>query len=103
MSQLKDLLEAGTSDNFLLLDVRMNDEFAFCNIGGENIPMPELPARMDELPEDKSTEIAVLCRSGGRSARMTRFLIKSGYPNAVNVAGGILAWSREIDATVPTY
>lgn len=89
-------------ENFLLLDVREPDELAIASIPwAVAIPMDEVPARIAELPKDKP--IAVLCRSGARSGRVTEFLNQNGYPNAANVAGGILAWSREIDPSVPQY
>ena len=90
------------AEDFLLLDVREPDEIKIASIPWATvIPMGEVPARLDELPKDKP--IAVLCRSGGRSGRVTQFLNENGYPNAVNVAGGILDWSKTIDPTVPQY
>jgi len=56
--------------------------------------------RVDELNRD--SEIVVLCRSGRRSLEVARFLQQSGF-KTVNLAGGILAWSRDVDATIPTY
>ena len=47
-------------------------------------------------------EVVVLCRSGRRSLEVANFLQQNGF-QAVNLAGGILAWSRELDATIPTY
>ena len=89
-------------DDFLLLDVREPDEIATASIPWATvIPMGEIPERVGELPADKP--IYVLCRSGARSGRVTQFLNQNGYPDAHNVAGGILAWSREIDPSVPQY
>jgi rhodanese-related sulfurtransferase len=89
-------------EDFVLLDVREPDEIATASIPWAiTIPMGEIPARYGELPTDKP--IAVLCHGGMRSARVTAFLNQNGVPNAVNVAGGIDAWSTSIDPTVPRY
>jgi adenylyltransferase/sulfurtransferase len=89
-------------EDFVLLDVREPDELAIASIPwAVAIPMGDVPERVAELPKDKP--IAVLCRSGARSGRITAFLNQNGYPNAVNVAGGILAWGKEIDPSVPQY
>jgi len=86
----------------VLLDVREPDEIATASVDGATlIPMGEIPARASELPTD--VPILVLCHSGGRSARVTGYLNANGFPNAVNVAGGIDAWSVEIDPSVPRY
>ena len=69
--------------------------------GATLIPMGEIPARYAELPSDRP--IVVLCHAGSRSARVAQFLNDNGYPNAVNLAGGIDAWSVAIDPSVPRY
>lgn len=84
---------------FILLDVREASEYAAARIEGSTlIPLSELPARFGEL--DRSLRLAVHCRSGARSERAVAFLIGKGY-DAVNVAGGIRAWSERIDPSVP--
>lgn len=89
-------------EDFLLLDVREPDELAIASIPwAVAIPMGQIPERLAELPKDKP--IAVLCRSGARSGRVTEFLNGNGFPDAANVAGGILAWSDAIDPSVPKY
>jgi rhodanese-related sulfurtransferase len=65
-----------------------------------HIPMGEVADRLGEL--DRGREVVVLCRSGRRSLQVANFLQQNGF-RAVNLAGGILAWSRELDATIPTY
>jgi len=62
--------------------------------------MGEIAERLGEL--DRSKETVVLCRSGRRSLEVANFLQQNGF-RAVNLAGGILAWSRDVDATIPTY
>ncbi len=100
VSELARRHDAG--EDFLLLDVREPDEIATASIPWASvIPMGEIPERVAELPADKP--IYVLCRSGARSGRVTQFLNQNGYPDAANVVGGILAWAKEIDPSVPTY
>ncbi len=65
------------------------------------IPMGELPDRLSELDPDKTT--VVLCRSGGRSLQVAQFLQRQGFKSPLNLAGGILAWSRELDPRIPEY
>jgi rhodanese-related sulfurtransferase len=75
-----------------LLDVRQPEEFRTGHVpGAKLIPLGELSSRMEELP--KNQEILVICRSGNRSMSATRQLTHAGY-NAVNINGGILAWSQ---------
>lgn len=100
VQDLKAKHDAG--EDFMLLDVRGPDEIATAAIPWATvIEMPEIPERLAELPKDKP--IAVMCHAGGRSARVTTYLNDNGYPNAVNVAGGITAWAEEIDPSVAIY
>jgi len=88
-------------DALTLLDVREDWELGVASVPGiVHIPMGQVADRLSEL--DRNKEIAVLCRSGRRSLEVAKFLQQNGF-RAVNVAGGILAWSRELDATIPTY
>ena len=76
-----------------LLDVREDDEWAAGHAPtAQHLPMSELTARLGELPADDP--LYVICRSGGRSARVVAFLAGQGYP-AVNVDGGMQAWSAQ--------
>ncbi len=84
-----------------LLDVREGWELAIASVPGiVHIPMGDVAERVGEI--DRNTEVVVLCRSGRRSLEVARFLQQNGF-NAVNLAGGILAWSRDVDATIPAY
>lgn len=86
----------------VLLDVREDWELAIARLeGAVHIPMGEIPARYRELQPDR--DIVVLCRSGGRSAQVARFLEQQGYERVWNLAGGILAWSEQVDPSVPPY
>ena len=90
--------QAGT----LLLDVREGWELEIARLPqAVHIPMAELPNRLAQL--DRSRDIVVMCRSGGRSLRAARFLEAAGYPSVANLAGGILAWQRDVDPTLATY
>jgi rhodanese-related sulfurtransferase len=76
----------------LLLDVRQPEEFRSGHVSGAKlIPLGQLHTRMNELP--KNQEILVICASGSRSLSATRQLVNAGY-NAINVRGGMSAWSR---------
>ena len=88
-------------ESMTLLDVREPWELDVASVPGVvHIPMGEVSARLDEL--NRENEVVVLCRSGRRSLEVARFLQQKGI-NVVNLAGGILAWSRDVDATIPTY
>ncbi|MCA5891901.1 rhodanese-like domain-containing protein [Isoptericola sp. NEAU-Y5] len=75
-----------------LLDVREQDEWdAGHAVGAVHIPLAQLPVRCAEL--DGDTQIYVVCHSGGRSAQATRFLVEAVGYDAVNLDGGMVAWS----------
>jgi rhodanese-related sulfurtransferase len=88
-------------EDLTLLDVRESWELGVASVPGVvHIPMGEIASRIGEL--DASKETVVLCRSGKRSLEVAKYLHNNGF-KAVNLAGGILAWSRDVDATIPTY
>jgi sulfur-carrier protein adenylyltransferase/sulfurtransferase len=97
--ELKSRLDRG--DDLFILDVREPHEFQICNLKGHLIPLGELARRVHEL--DSSREIVAHCRSGKRSAEAVDFLRKAGFRKILNLKGGILAWSDEVDPTVPKY
>ena len=90
-----------TGEDVFVLDVREPYEYQIANIGGTLIPQNDVPQRLSEI--DREREIVVQCRSGARSQKIAEFLKQSGYPRVMNLAGGILAWSDEIDPTVRKY
>lgn len=96
---LKARLDRG--DDLFILDVREPHEYQICNLGGHLIPLGDLPKRAAEL--DSSREIVAHCRSGKRSAEALEFLQRAGFRKVLNLKGGILAWSDEVDSTVPKY
>ena len=84
-----------------VLDVREPYEYEIANIGAPLIPLNELPQRYEEL--DREQPLAIHCRSGARSANAVKLLQERGFENVYNVEGGILAWSEEIDPSLPQY
>ncbi len=96
---LKSRLDKG--DDLYILDVREPHEYDICNLNGHLIPLGELPRRVHEL--DSSREIVAHCRSGKRSAEAVEFLQKAGFRKIWNLKGGILAWSDDVDPSVPKY
>ncbi len=101
VSELKEKMDAG--EDIELIDVRQPDEWAKAKIeGAKLIPLPEIIQRMDEI--DSSKQIIVHCKMGGRSARAIEFLQASGFEGDMsNLVGGIIAWSDQIDPSVPKY
>lgn len=97
--ELKSRLDRG--DDVFILDVREPHEYQICNLQGHLIPLGELPKRVHEL--DSSREIVAHCRSGKRSADAVQFLRQAGFRKIWNLKGGILAWSDEVDPSVPKY
>jgi rhodanese-related sulfurtransferase len=102
VQQVQALREADS--DFLLLDCRERDEFETARIDGSLlIPMGELPERIAELEPHRERSIVVHCHHGGRSMRVTQWLREQGYSQTQNMAGGIDAWSQQIDDSVPRY
>ena len=86
-------------ESLVLLDVREPEELAVAQVPGHvHIPMGAIPERWRELDLDRET--VVICRSGGRSMSVARFLEAQGFRNVANLTGGILAWSREVDPSL---
>ncbi|MCO5101240.1 MAG: rhodanese-like domain-containing protein [Burkholderiaceae bacterium] len=86
----------------LLLDVRESWEVAHSPFPGAlHIPMREIPSRLDELATQRP--IVCICHHGARSAHVALFLQHRGRERVFNLAGGIDAWSREVDPTVVRY
>lgn len=88
----------------LLLDVREPWEAATARIAAPAqrlIPMGEIPGRLSEL--DPAQPIVVYCHHGMRSLQVVAFLERQGFESVYNLAGGIDAWSLEVDPSVPRY
>lgn len=89
-------------DTVTLLDVREPHELTLAAIAATvHIPMAQVPARLSELNADAT--IVVMCHGGIRSLQVASYLAQQGFDNVVNLDGGIDAWSREIDPTIPRY
>jgi sulfur-carrier protein adenylyltransferase/sulfurtransferase len=100
-TELKARLDAG--EDIQLIDVREQNEYDLCNItGAKHIPLGQVMQRMDEI--DPARDTVVHCRSGVRSANAIAALMRNGFSGSLtNLRGGILAWSDEVDPSVPKY
>lgn len=100
VDDLKQMIDEGR--DFQLIDVREQWEYDIANIGGELIPMNLVSKNIRRISQSK--QVAVLCRSGKRSANVVRMLQNNfAYNNLYNVAGGILEWSDRIDNSITKY
>lgn len=100
VQELKAKLDNG--EDFQLIDVREPHEADIAQIGGELIPMGDILGQTDKISRDKV--VIIHCRSGARSGTIVNALeSQHGFTNLYNLKGGILAWSREIDPTIPQY
>ena len=100
----REFLERRTSGSQMtLLDVREDWEIRLAPVPSDvvHIPMGEISDRLSEL--DPLQETVVICRSGGRSLEVARFLERNGFTSVFNLAGGILTWSQELDPKIPQY
>jgi rhodanese-related sulfurtransferase len=93
VAKLRELLDSGEPLN--LLDVRNPDEYEEDNLGGQLIPLGDLPDSLEELEAMKGQDIYIHCRSGARSQRAKEYLISEGFDKVHNVLGGIMAY-REL-------
>jgi rhodanese-related sulfurtransferase len=95
-------LQAG--EKLPILDVREDDEVRVSQLQDTiNIPMSQLQARVGELNAYKEGPLVVMCKVGGRSTRCADFLRAQGFKGVINMDGGILAWSDEVDPSIPKY
>ena len=91
-----------TPEKVLLLDVREPFEREMAVIlPSTHIPMSEIPSRADEIPRDR--EVIVFCHGGTRSMMVAAYLESLGFTSVANLAGGIDAWSVEVDPSIPRY
>jgi len=100
VTEVKEKLDRG--DKFVLLDVREPHEYDICNIpAAKLIPLGQVAQRLNEL--DPEADIVIHCKSGMRSARACGILKGAGFKHVRNMKGGILAWSDQVDPSVPKY
>ncbi len=106
-AQLAQWLEAARQHGEpVVLDVREPHELALASVKANcftllTVPMGSVPARLAEL--DPALPIACLCHHGMRSMQVADYLQSQGFAHVVNIAGGIHAWSAEVDPSVPCY
>lgn len=100
-TELKQRFDNG--DDIQLIDVREDSEVAIARIPNSvHIPLGQMLARMNEI--DPNRETVVHCKMGGRSARAIDALQRSGFQGKlINLKGGIIDWSNQVDPSVPKY
>lgn len=100
--QLQERLSDTSARTPLLLDVREPWEFQICHLPGSLLmPMRTIPARLAEL--DPEADTVVICHHGARSMQAAMFLERAGYPRLCNLTGGLDAWARTVEASMPVY
>lgn len=105
VTQLKELLDSGKKD-FVLVDVRNPNEYQIAKIDGSIlIPLPDIEdgSAIEKVRElTNGHRLIVHCKLGGRSAKAIGILKEAGI-EGTNVKGGIAAWSKEVDSSIPEY
>jgi len=103
--ELADLLSGGSlPPDLLLVDVRGSNERAIAGIAAaQAIHLDEFRsgAALSQIPFDQP--VVILCKTGVRSQEASRILLEAGHPDVRNLAGGVLAWVRDVDPTQPGY
>lgn len=98
--ELKERL--GRNEKMQLVDVREPEEFQICNLGGELIPLGELPKQVGRIRRD--VPVVVICHHGFRSAQAINYLTQRlGFDNLLNLKGGIHTWATQVDPTMKVY
>ena len=101
-AQLKAWLDDAGRERPVLLDVRESWEVQICSIPGSlHMPMGEVPGRAGEI--DADAPVVAICHHGGRSMQVGLFLEKNGHKKVHNLVGGVDAWSRTVDPSMPVY
>jgi adenylyltransferase/sulfurtransferase len=99
---VQELAERVKTNHLKLLDVREPHELEISALpNAKNIPLGQLAARLSEL--DTADEMVIFCKSGGRSARGLELLASAGFKKVKNLKGGINAWAKEVDQSLPLY
>jgi rhodanese-related sulfurtransferase len=99
VEELNDLRTSGKAHQ--LIDIREDFEVEAVNIGGEWIPMGNIPNEIEKIKKD--VPVIIHCKSGKRSANISLFLEQQGFTNVSNLKGGIFAWIEQIDPSLPKY
>ena len=88
----------------VMIDVRESHELIHGMIEGAiHIPMNEIPARLEELGPYQNKTVAIICRSGKRSAQVGQFLEHVGFNDVINLEGGMNSWAIDVDTTMSIY
>lgn len=99
--EVKDQSEKG---ELIILDIREPFEVEFTKVPNSiNIPLSQFNNRVGEIMELRDKKVAVLCRSGSRSAQLTHYLRSQGFNQIFNVQGGILKWAEQVDPSLKKY
>jgi rhodanese-related sulfurtransferase len=86
----------------VIIDVREADEYAYAHIAGAQLkPLGDIQQWAGEL--DREAEYVLQCHSGGRSAHAAGYLQSLGFKRVFNLRGGIDAWSKLVDPSIPRY
>jgi adenylyltransferase/sulfurtransferase len=101
-TELADILKNGNGNTPHLIDVREPHELEISHLeGADLIPLGQLASRLSEL--DSAEDIVLFCKAGTRSARALELLASAGFRKMKNLKGGINAWAREVDPSMPIY
>ena len=101
-AELKRKLDAG--EPVYLVDVRNPDENAYCRLPDSLlVPLPDLVGRVDEVQPPAGALVVVYCHHGVRSLSGAAIVQRAGHADVASLAGGIDAWSRVIDPSMPRY
>jgi rhodanese-related sulfurtransferase len=98
----RELSERLAQEPILVLDVREPWEFALCAIAGSRlVPLQSLPDELGEL--DPTQTIVTVCHHGMRSHHAAEYLRRNGFPDVLNLSGGIHRWAEDLDPTMVQY
>jgi adenylyltransferase/sulfurtransferase len=97
-----ELADRVKTNHLKLIDVREPHELEISRLpNATNIPLGQLAARLSEL--DSAEDMVLFCKSGARSTRALELLTSAGFKKVKNLKGGINAWAREVDKSLPIY
>lgn len=99
---LQQWLSDTTRSRPVLIDVREPWEFERCRIeGAQSMPLATVPTQVSALDRDADT--VMICHHGARSFQAGMFLEQQGFTHVINLQGGVAAWARDVDGSMPTY
>ena len=99
VQELKKKMDA--KEDFQLIDVREKHEYDFVNLGAELIPLNTVLDNVEKFSRDK--QVIIHCKGGVRSAKAIQALEEKGFINLYNLKGGIVAYAKEVDESLPVY